>query len=237
LKMDVEEEISVYGELLSHLRQVSVVVNLPTLTDSSTAAQLSQDSSTIRLHHRGQSKDLVLPAAVAAPQNLPVESRGVSSLSWRLPLAPSEPAASLDAPAIPWAASSIVPGSPLRCRGCKSVFVSQGTVKVWKDLPSENWAEMMEFWHCHKPANHDHHDGAKLTQRGYGANSTIAAQASIGFVDLTSLLFTEQDCLNLKVSPIAHKPIPLRRLSRGVKKVARLLLPWPGHRYKTPRVI
>lgn len=33
---------------------------------------------------------------------------------------------------------------------------------MWKDLPSGNWAEMMDFWHCHKPdpeGGHEHGDG------------------------------------------------------------------------------
>jgi hypothetical protein len=80
---------------------------------------------------------------------------------------------------------------------------------LWKDLPSENWAEMMEFWHCHKPDHkhgEDHGDASgkadekTLAARGYGASSVISAQEGVGFVDLTTLLFTESDCQHLTVS-------------------------------------
>ncbi|CCC06206.1 unnamed protein product [Sordaria macrospora k-hell] len=82
---------------------------------------------------------------------------------------------------------------------------------------------MMEFWHCHKPDDHDHdHDGhhhhqdkangdattgqnakaddTSLAARGYGASSVISAQQSVGFIDLTTLLFIEQDCSNITYS-------------------------------------
>jgi hypothetical protein len=82
-----------------------------------------------------------------------------------------------------------------------STIVEAGTLQVWKDLPSENWAEMMEFWHCHKPHEHKHgNDDDDLTNRGYGASSRIAAQSSVGFVDLTSFLLAESDVLKSSVS-------------------------------------
>ncbi|KAI6785612.1 uncharacterized protein J7T54_005946 [Emericellopsis cladophorae] len=68
------------------------------------------------------------------------------------------------------------------------------------NLPSENWAEMMEFWHCHKPHDHDHGhtnggaEQADLTKRGYGASNAISAQETVGLVDITSFMFTESDC-------------------------------------------
>ncbi|KAF4989583.1 hypothetical protein FGRMN_9045 [Fusarium graminum] len=67
-------------------------------------------------------------------------------------------------------------------------------------LPSENWAEMMEFWHCHKPHDHEHQDPESLASKGYGANHAISAQQGTGFVDLTSFLFSEPDCRGLKYS-------------------------------------
>jgi hypothetical protein len=76
-------------------------------------------------------------------------------------------------------------------------------LKTWKDLPSENWAEMMEFWHCHKPHDHDAKDEDSLGKKGYGASSAIAAQPSVGLVDQTSFLVSEVDCTGLLVSLIA----------------------------------
>lgn len=71
---------------------------------------------------------------------------------------------------------------------------------MWKDLPSENWAEMMEFWHCHKPEPHNHQSHEHLADRGYGANAGISAQDAVGFIDIMSFLFTDHDTTGLKVS-------------------------------------
>jgi hypothetical protein len=74
-----------------------------------------------------------------------------------------------------------------------------GKIKAWKDLPSENWAEMMEFWHCHKPEDDHGKDHEHLTSKGYGARSMIGAQLGVGFVDLTSFLFSESDTTHVEV--------------------------------------
>jgi hypothetical protein len=80
---------------------------------------------------------------------------------------------------------------------------------MWKDLPSENWAEMMDFWHCNKPDIHEpnessaresHLDGAgSVASKGYGADTKFAARITVGFVDITTFLLTNSDCSNLQV--------------------------------------
>ncbi|RAK78706.1 HECT-type E3 ubiquitin transferase [Aspergillus fijiensis CBS 313.89] len=67
---------------------------------------------------------------------------------------------------VPWRAPDMRPGTRVRCRRCESVVLDQPARSaegwVWKDLPSGNWAEMMDFWHCHKPdpeGGHEHGDG------------------------------------------------------------------------------
>ncbi|CAI0653025.1 unnamed protein product [Colletotrichum noveboracense] len=65
----------------------------------------------------------------------------------------------------------------------------------------------MDFWHCHKPTDHEHsHEPEHLAKRGYGANSSIAAQNGVGLVDLTSFLFSEADCSGLVASDLL-KPL------------------------------
>ncbi|EAQ89347.1 hypothetical protein CHGG_05966 [Chaetomium globosum CBS 148.51] len=115
-----------------------------------------------------------------------------------------------------WSATDLDPESGVACRQCATEVVCSGSVKVWKDLPSENWAEMMEFWHCHKPDHHHHHNPSEedgkageesLAARGYGASSAISAQEGVGFVDLTTLLFEERDCQNVTIRVMANFPV------------------------------
>lgn len=221
--------ISIYAELLSNIRQISLAVSLPSPSDKSTRVSVTHevDTSSVHVTHAGETSHLTLPGRVSCPpnQDLPLQRRSEDAtlLTWRLALARDgqpreEPAVST----VPWEARDLVPGGEVACRKCQASLVKQGVVKEWKDLPAEGWAEMMEFWHCHKPGEEHHHghghghadglvgaggtaDGEKadqqtLASRGYGAASTISAQKGVGFVNLTTLLFEEGDCAGVTVS-------------------------------------
>ncbi|KAF4781966.1 hypothetical protein HER10_EVM0005802 [Colletotrichum scovillei] len=193
--MSSHDTPTIYAELLTNIRQLSVAVTLPSPAGGQTRALIAPNGETLHIHHAGTETSFPLPGRVlaqtGAPTTLPTPRSSASSsasqtLSWRLPLAADSPAAR----------SGSVADDP------------------WKDLPSENWAEMMDFWHCHKPSTdredeHEHgangegkqkDDHEHLTRRGYGANSSIAAQPGVGMVDLTSFLFCEADCVGLKFS-------------------------------------
>lgn len=42
------------------------------------------------------------------------------------------------------------------CKNCNSELIDSSQYD-FKDMPSEQWYEMMDFWHCHKPENHEEH--------------------------------------------------------------------------------
>ncbi|KAJ8104581.1 hypothetical protein OPT61_g10681 [Boeremia exigua] len=90
-------------------------------------------------------------------------------------------------------------GVEARCKNCEGVVLQRDAVREWKDLPNENWAEMMDFWHCHKPDEQQAHDVGG--QKGYAAGNQLKAAQGVGFVDLTGFLFKEQDCMGAKISP------------------------------------
>ena len=200
----------IYAELLSNIRQISVIAVLPIPSNNQTTVALSSDRQQIALQHGGQTTTLTLPGQVHPTAQLQLPALGKTELSWRLPLA-GQPTRS-EAPDVeaPWPAQGLEADLEISCRECRAVFVGKGTVKTWKDLPSENWAEMMEFWHCHKPDDepsghegHDHshsHTHDPNTSKGYGANSKFIAKAGLGFVDIQTFLLAESDCRNYEVS-------------------------------------
>lgn len=209
--------ISVYAELLSNIRQVTVGVTLPSPSDASTSAEVVDGGRRLRVRHQGHSEDLELPATVTTSAALAVSKAASAEQSWRLPVSPAEASATRFSPedqAVPWDSTDIKVGSAICCRGCGSAVVQGGKIGSWKDLPSENWAEMMEFWHCHKPTDHGEHEDEALANRGYGANGAITAQPSVGFVDITSFMLAESDCDGLLVSLVGglpfRDPLPLR---------------------------
>ncbi|KAG5984034.1 hypothetical protein E4U55_006263 [Claviceps digitariae] len=191
-----------YAELLSNIRQVSVAATLPSAPTSDTVAKITEGGQRLSLEHDGFTSTLDLPATVAMTSLRPAQGAS-RHLTWRLPLSSvgaDTPPFSPENQAVPWAASDLQNASAVSCRTCNSIIIPDGTLKVWKDLPSENWAEMMEFWHCHKPHNHGQQENGNLANKGYGANNVISSQPGVGFVDITSFMFDEQDCQNLLFS-------------------------------------
>lgn len=206
---------SIYAELLSNIRQVSVRATLSSSSDSTTKAEILDDGRRIQVHHRGEVRSLDLPARVSVRSAIPIPEKSSPDLSWRLPVSATEtglPRFSAENQSVPWSSTDIKAGSCVCCRHCDHLIVQRERIKSWKDLPSENWAEMMEFWHCHKPHEHEHHDGEALSKRGYGADSSITARPEIGFVDLTSFMFSESDCDGLLVSLDFSPPIFIRSI-------------------------
>lgn len=121
---------------------------------------------------------------------------------------------------VPWTAKDMSPHSVLHCRSCSQEILGrlqhETTSWSWKDLPSGNWAEMMDFWHCHKPDVHvDEKDQQKVTDdqnasvKGYGASNRVVALPGTVLVDVASFLVAESDCYNIKrVSYTSHVSKP-----------------------------
>ena len=198
-----EEQISIYAELLSNIKQVSIAVRLPSLSNSTTVARVLDNGRRLCVEHANDAQTIELPGTVVAHATLQIPQSESRDLTWRLPLSPSGPQLPLFSPEnqlVPWAAMDLQPGSAVCCRSCNNTIISKGIIRSWKDLPSENWAEMMEFWHCHKPHDHGSHGTEDLANKGYGANNAITAQRGVGFVDITSFMFDEADCKDLLVS-------------------------------------
>ncbi|KAJ0114265.1 hypothetical protein J7T55_010653 [Diaporthe amygdali] len=199
---------NIYAEFLPRLGRISVVIHLPTPSTHKTKVLVARDALHLIVDHDGSSTKLRLPVKNRiAGEHLPGEVKpGLDKMSWRLLPTPEEAQAAqlIAADGVPWSAADLKPGLRIACRGCNEPIIPEETIKSFKDLPSENWAEMMEFWHCHKPAGGQANDAAAgaqekaseddLASRGYGANSIISAKNGVGFVDLMTILFSQDDC-------------------------------------------
>lgn len=249
--MSQRDDILIYAELLSNVRRVSVACDGPLFGANTASASVSADSLSLTVRNHEIENTLQLPdrvvAAEDAAQFLRVQNKPSRCYEWSLPLAPPSGRVTREAPrgaapeaqaaATPWTAQDLVAGSSIHCRGCQTTLVAGGKIETWKDLPSENWAEMMEFWHCHKPHDHEHHDDHGLASRGYGANSRLSGQEGVGLVDLTSLLFSQSDCSDITVSSVARVVIFLCIASwvyRRWPSQLRTHTQWRGHRYSYP---
>ncbi|KAF4217505.1 hypothetical protein CNMCM6805_002696 [Aspergillus fumigatiaffinis] len=134
---------------------------------------------------------------------------------------------------VPWTAADMSPSTKLRCRGCENVVLdmprcadgSENTGPAgwtWKDLPSGNWAEMMDFWHCHKPdppEGHGHGEDPNAQTKGYGAANQVVATAGTVLVDVATFLVSEVDCRGLeKVQPSPEESAQKKEISLNCAK-------------------
>ena len=239
----------IYAEFLSNIQQVSVIAALSTPCDTSTRAELLNGGLQIAVFHRGEKTTLDLPKQVSPGAQLQRPTSGSKEISWRLPLARASSDRSADSLLdndVPWSARELGEDSKFTCRACDATIVERGRIKEWKDLPSENWAEMMEFWHCHKPDVPEHEQGGLQNgtsgheknpndedpnaNRGYGANTKFVARASTAFVDPTTFLLTGSDCSNIEGQEVrdtlpliysCNSPRSILQSSMGIKKVAK----------------
>lgn len=241
------QDILIYAELLANIRQISVKVTLPAAANDSTRAEIIDSGARLSISHDGAVKEFGLPALTPPGMPLPIAKPTSQELSWRLPLLAVSRLGSrfvAEHQVLPWTAADMKPGSEIVCRACNAQLVSEGTIETWKDLPSENWAEMMEFWHCHKPVDHKHaDDDDHAEQRGYGANNTIAAKAGVGFIDISSFMLSESDCKDVLVSITCTievvGPVVVGGFYTFVGEIegGRVELSatwWHGHRYSSP---
>lgn len=187
-------------------------------------------SETIKLPARvsdATRRTLNAKTAPSAPSR-PGQSTGSShDYSFRMQIDPSEqalaPRDELTDDHVPWTAADMSSSTRIRCRACGTAFLNESILQessvnealdtpqgwVWKDLPSGNWAEMMDFWHCHKPDPHedDAKDEATAALRieeqnaqvkGYGASSRVEAIPGNVLIDVATFLLAESDCTGLK---------------------------------------
>ncbi|PUU84317.1 ubiquitin-conjugating enzyme E2-binding protein [Tuber borchii] len=183
-----------YAELLENIRFIALSINLPSPSNSTTKLDLNSPCL-INLHHDGKSMLLNLPGNVtpAAGLALRICKPGEQTLCYRLPVLPSRPLPAETENYVPWTAMELNKEATtlFNCRVCRTEVIPKNRIKTWKDLPSGNWEEMMDFWHCHRPdESHRHIDRPRYAplQQGYVAESGTA------LVDLTYFLLAEADC-------------------------------------------
>lgn len=205
-----ETLITMYAELLLHVRTITLFASLRTHHSRETTAKLLSDGTCITVTHEGRTASIRMPFDVKgggeAEMTLPAAPHS-KDITLRLQLEELDDSDVLGAlqsedrkaNVVPWGGASLDSQSALevRCKGCSAAVVPRDSITQWRDLPNENWAEMMDFWHCHKPDEHHlhhHADDSAVHAKGYAAGNRLQATHHLGFVDLTSFLLKDQDC-------------------------------------------
>ncbi|KAI4086380.1 MAG: hypothetical protein LQ344_007605 [Seirophora lacunosa] len=195
--------IYIYAELLPNIGQITVIAALPSDSNDTTAVTLSSDRESLSVAHGGQFANLKLPASVRDGFVPGIDVKSTRNVSLRLPIAhiPNE-IDRLELGDALWSASSMTPYTQVACRYCHAPIVKE-SVETWKDLPSDNWAEMMDFWHCHKPdTDHSPESEHNCFHKGYGAASSIEPTPGVALVDIMCFHLLQADCyVEVNVNP------------------------------------
>ena len=190
-----------YAEYLLNIRQVTIFATLSSEQNRETTVELSADRKSVSVTHDGETSTVELPVDVIGPIRKYSSPSETKQLCFRLQvpstLQLSHPPSQNDENIIPWSARCMSKESEFACRECKSLIIS-GRVGDWSDLPNENWAELMEFWHCHKPQDGFDQD-VKSSAPGINTFDKPRAQRGKGLVDICHLVFAPEDCCGLKV--------------------------------------
>lgn len=235
--------IYLYAELLLNIRQVTVFAILPSECTEKTQVWLCNDQRTLRLRHEDEEAAIELPCSVVNNANPKIHPATTRELSFRLVIndvatLPAQTKQATDGND-PWPALKLTSETQVACGSCGTLLINN--VNVWKHLPSASWAEMMEFWHCHKPSTNKEIDESAGSNKGYAAANTLSPTAGIGLVDVAHFLVSDIDCTGLEVG--TSLPFLLRINSTCQERATRRRpapensIPWQGRRYNCPRRI
>ncbi|EGD96140.1 hypothetical protein TESG_03596 [Trichophyton tonsurans CBS 112818] len=213
--------VQLYAELLANIRQIRLYVTTKDAVrnDSRPVVTLDSSRSLVTVSHSDRTLTLKLPLSVSARarEHLAASQAtwhgGENEYSFRLPIdeagsavgvAPCHDYTSMS----PWPAKGMTAQTCICCRGCANILFSPGEAQniVWKDLPSADWAEMMDLWHCHKPDPIPSRDGDMDSTsldgntKGYGASNRVICKPGTVFVNITSFIMTQGDCQGAKIT-------------------------------------
>jgi hypothetical protein len=156
-----------YCEILERIRSVSIVVENSHSTLNDWKGQIREHVLTLTIN--GELLNIELPGGTSILTQSELEAcmqRRGSSLFVRLPM-DGELEYDRDSNLLmsigstyKWDAKFFKSKGwySLHCHNCNKLLLDSEDVTVVNEMPSEIWAEMMDFWHCHKPHDHKVHE-------------------------------------------------------------------------------
>ena len=189
-----------YAEFLINIRQVTIFAILPSSCNESTRIGLDASHKILQLTHDEDESSITLPCPVVTSNSmLSLPLKPVTELSFRLGAATqlSPKAEVYGTNSIPWPASKLTSETCLACQSCGNRLLTNAI--DWRDLPSGGWADMMDFWHCHKPTSENGNHDTAGSNKGYAAANVLGPRRGIGLVDTSHFLLDQTDCIGIRV--------------------------------------
>lgn len=194
---------AIYAEYLPNIGQISIHVSLASTLSNQTTIRLNSGCDTVILRHYSDEISCLLPYQVATNTSIQIPHLEPNSRHFSLRLQAKRISQDVIAnfeEEAPWSAGTLDCQSDFVCRLCKEARVV-GPIKLWRNLPSEHWVEMMDFWHCHKPGSATDDSLVEEDEfKVYAASNKLTARRGVGFVSKLYFVVHTQDCLEFEVS-------------------------------------
>ncbi|KAI5295708.1 hypothetical protein KEM52_000456 [Ascosphaera acerosa] len=262
----MEARPHVYVELLTNIRQLTIYISFPAappVTAPCTPQQrqpcrvtLSDTRDSILVCCGRHELAVTLPARAGESAHARLQAyqwpqwpiAEPQEVSVRIPADLPPKGASGDSSTVDvdtWSASLIAPGSRVCCRACWHELLQQQqrggpqNELVWKDLPSANWAELMELWHCQKPSepkgSSQHGEGEEASRRkGHGAANQVMCTPDTVLVDVASFYVAQENCPSFPA--LVSAALSLLRFARAVKKEPASIVPMAQAPMQLPEI-
>ena len=196
----LSQMINLYAEFLLHIRHATIYASLHSAPLDEAKAYIYSDRKSVTITYNGDNATITYPSGISgkATVDFPIANRQTISLRLEI-VEDDKPSHGLHMAVAndgPWPASSLTSETQVACRLCNAIVIEHGP-RVWKDLPRSDWAELMDFWHCHKPLTTP--DLQNTANKGYAAMNKPRVRHGIGLVDNCYLLVSKFECQGLKV--------------------------------------
>ncbi len=200
--------IEIYAELLRNIRAISIVISLHK-SFSSASATISPEGDGLAIRRDDAERRIKLPCRPSilkrkyanSPLAISKSSQAEPNSDFeeyvaRIPL----PDATLDDEtddiddSVPWNADNVSNATGFSCERCNHNLLRTQRVATWQDLPHDDWAEMMDLWHCHKPHEKEPNGNREGAEKGYSANEGIVrVKDGMGYVGAAYVLVAKGD--------------------------------------------
>ncbi|KAK9456525.1 ubiquitin-conjugating enzyme E2-binding protein [Dipodascopsis uninucleata] len=196
-KKDLSDQALLYCEYLPNVSSISLILQpVDKIPDHLTA--LSSTTLYYKLDGESDAELIPLPAHLSKDTHLVLNDkcqydRSTKTLSLRLKGYLELRRQSL----YPLSASKLNDLKSLECKKCNAVVISHIR---YLDMPSENWHEMLNFWHCHKPEHDSHHQETETITK-----DILRPKKSLGLVGHNYILYLREDISNIKVRNDLYK--------------------------------
>ena len=214
--------INLYAEFLLHIRHATIYASLHSTRDDEAKAYICSDRKSVTVTHNGDKATIVYPSGISGKATVDFPVAKSQTISLRLEIVEdNKPSHGLHmdvANDSPWSASSLTSETQVACGSCNIILIEDGP-RMWKDLPRGDWAELMDYWHCHKPSNGPS-SSPQIAHKGYATTNRPRVQYGVGLVDNCHILVSEIECPGLKVGCMLARLISISLWARRRSQVA-----------------